>query len=307
MTTVATKLMSALALVGALLGAPVAAQQQPASQPELAEPARQVAKPALWKVSDADTTIYLFGTIHLLPKGIDWYHGKVESAFEQADELVTEIPEGAEAEAPALVVRLGMLPSGESLRTQMDADERTKYEAALAGQGLPAEAFDRYQPWFAAVTLATIPLMREGFDPSRGVEAELAERNRKLARPRIGLETLDFQLGLFAGFSHTVQKQYLFEVIDSLPQLKGEIDKMVDAWASGNAIALAELMNADESSPELIEALIVNRNKTWSAWIRQRLDRPGTVFLAVGAGHLGGAGSVQDQLEMAGLKVERVQ
>ncbi|MCB2056948.1 MAG: TraB/GumN family protein, partial [Novosphingobium sp.] len=128
--------MSALALVSALLGAPVAAQQQPASQPELAESARQEANPALWKVSDADTTIYLFGTIHLLPKGIDWYHGKVESAFEQADELVTEIPEGAEAEAPALVVRLGMLPSGESLRTQMDADERTKYEAALAGQGL---------------------------------------------------------------------------------------------------------------------------------------------------------------------------
>ncbi len=282
-------------------------QHHPAPQPVEVAAETRIAAPALWKVADKDTTIYLFGTIHLLPRGIDWYHGPVAQAFSSADELVTEIPDGAEAEAPALVMQHGMLPKGESLRALMTAEERAQYEAAMAGLGLPAAAFDSYKPWYAAVALATLPLMREGYDPAHGVEAELSARNKALGRPRAGLETLAFQLSLFDDFPAAVQKQYLFEVIGALPGLKDDIGAMIDAWASGNAPKLAELMNSEEDNPAMKEALIASRNRTWAAWIRQRLDRPGTVFIAVGAGHLGGDGSVQDQLAKAGIRSQRVQ
>ncbi|MEN9683705.1 MAG: hypothetical protein RLZZ427_1456 [Pseudomonadota bacterium] len=304
----ATLLPASLALVGLFAPASGFAQQHhPTPQPVERVPLDRVATPALWKVADADTTIYLFGTIHMLPAGIDWYHGKLAMAFDQAGELVTEIPEEPANAAQALLAQHGVLPPGESLRGMLTDAERAKYTAALTGLGLPAAAFDRYKPWYAAVVLATLPLVREGFDPSHGVEAELTERNTALHRPRNGLETLEFQLSLFDQFPAAVQKQYLLEVVNALPTLKQDIGAMIDAWANGDATRLAELMNSEEDSPAMKDALITNRNRAWAAWVRQRLARPGVVFVAVGAGHLGGTGSVQDQLASAGITSQRVQ
>lgn len=294
-------LAAALALA---FTAPALARQ---AQEVAAAPAPQLATPALWKVADEDTTIYLFGTIHLLPRGIDWFRGPIANAFASAGELVTEIPEGSENEAPALIVQHGTLPKGQSLRALLTEGERTRYEAALAGLGLPAAALDGYKPWYAAVVMATLPLVQQGYDPSHGVESELTARNTAPVRPRTGLETLAFQLSLFDRFSPEVQKRYLFEVIDALPTLDKDIGAMIDAWAKGDAAHLAELMNAEEDDPAMVDALITQRNKTWAGWIRQRLGQPGTVFVAVGAGHLGGAGSVQDQLASGGIKAQRVQ
>lgn len=296
-----------LALAALFAPAPLLARQAEQPSQESAAPDTRLAAPALWVVADADTTIYLFGTIHLLPRGLDWYHGEVQTAFERADELVTEIPDGADAEAASLVLKYGMLPKGQSLRAGMKPDEKARFEQAMTGLGLPPAAFDGFKPWYAAVAMATLPLIREGFDPNYGVETELAARNKALGRPRIGLETLDFQLGLFNQFSPEVQRQYLLEVVDALPELHSQIGTMVNAWAAGDPEALAMALNSEQDNPVMQEALITSRNKSWSAWIRARLDRPGVVFIAVGAGHLGGKGSVQDQLAKAGIKTDRVQ
>lgn len=303
-----TRLFAPLLALAALFApAPLLARQAEQLPQESSAPDTRLATPALWVVADADTTIYLFGTIHLLPRGIDWFHGDLARAFDSADELVTEIPDGAEAQAGALVMKYGMLPKGQNLRAGMKPDEKARFEQAMTGLGLPPATFDSYKPWYAAVAMATLPLIRDGYDPSYGVEAELAARNKALGRPRIGLETLDFQLGLFDQFTPEVQKQYLFEVIDALPELSSQIDTMVNAWAAGDPAALAATLNAEQDNPAMMEALLVSRNKSWASWIRTRLDRPGVVFIAVGAGHLGGKGSVQEQLAKAGIKTDRVQ
>lgn len=303
-----TKLLLAPCAALALLG-PASLAQQSHPTPQKVELVSEptLATPALWKVSDADTTIYLFGTIHLLPEGIEWYNGPVASAFEQSQQLVTEIPEVNEGETVSLMLKHGTLPQGQSLRGLMTPEEKTKYEAAMTGLGIPPAAFDRYKPWFAAMALAILPLQRQGYALENGIEAQLDKRNKALGRPRIGLETLDFQLGIFNGFSADVQKAYLFGVIDALPSMKQEIDKMVSSWSKGDAEALALTLNAESDDPALYEALLTGRNRNWAAWIDQRLDQPGTVFIAVGAGHLGGKGSVQDFLDGRGIKTVRVQ
>jgi uncharacterized protein len=296
--------LAALALLG-----PAATAQQSHHTPQKVEavPTVVLAQPALWKVSDADTTIYLFGTIHLLPEGIEWYNGPVAKAFEQSQQLVTEIPEVNQAETVSLMLKHGTLPAGQSLRDGMSAEEKTKYDAAMTSLGLPPAAFDRYKPWFAAMALAILPLQRKGYALDNGVEAQLDKRNKALGRTRIGLETLDFQLGIFNSFSPAVQKTYLFGVIDALPNITQEIEKMVGSWSKGDAEALALTLNAEADDPALYEALLTGRNRNWAAWIDQRLDQPGTVFIAVGAGHLGGKGSVQDFLDGRGIKTVRVQ
>lgn len=296
-------------LAAIVLMGPAATAQQSHHTPQKVEAVSTVvlAKPALWKVSDADTTIYLFGTIHLLPEGIVWYQGPVAKAFEESQQLVTEIPEVNEGETVALMMKHGTLPAGQSLRGLMTAEEKTKYEGAMTGLGLPPAAFDRYKPWFAAMALAILPLQRAGYSLENGIENQLDKRNKALGRPRIGLETLDFQLGIFNGFAPDVQKTYLFGVIDALPNITQEIEKMVGSWTAGDAEALALTLNSESDDPALYEALLTGRNRNWAAWIDQRLDQPGTVFIAVGAGHLGGKGSVQDFLDSRGIKTARVQ
>lgn len=296
MLNVFRTVLGLIATILALLAAPALAQQAP-DHP----------RPALWKVADADTTIYLFGTIHALPDGVDWFHGPVEGAFKQADELVTEVAESSPAQMQGAVLDMAMLPAGVSLRDQIAPGDRTAFEKALAGLGMPPAALDRFEPWYAAIALATLPLVRDGFTTENGVEALLDGKARNAGKPHVGLETAAFQLSLFDSLPTDVQHRYLREVVNSLPDLRAEIAAMTQAWQRGDAERLAQLINEDESDPALMQALLVNRNRTWAQWISQRMGQPGTVFLAVGAGHLAGKDSVQDFLHGHGLTAQRVQ
>ena len=307
--TIAKRLIAPLLAVTMLAGSAAAPAQQhlPTAQPLQTEAAPVQARPALWKIADHDTTIYLFGTIHLLPEGIDWFHGPVANAFEHSDLLLTELPDVANGDVMAAVLKYGTLPQGQSLRARMSDAQRGKYEAALASLGLPKAIFDRNKPWMAAISLPLIKLQKAGFNAEQGVENQLAQRGKALGRPREGLETIDFQFGAFNALSEAEQLDYLMEVIDALPQIDGAIKSMVGTWARGDADGLAALLNAEEDIPALAEALIYSRNRTWAGWIETRLKQPGTVFIAVGAGHLAGKASVQQVLAKHGVKAARVQ
>jgi len=300
-----------LALVSCLSVTAFAKQQapeQPAAQQAQAAPAAsERAVPALWKVSRGDTTIWLFGTIHALPEGIDWFHGPVRSAFEGSQELVTEITETDPAEMQQLVLAHAMLPKGQSLRGMLTPGEKASYEAQLGKLDLPAQTFDGYEPWYAAIALSTMPLLRSGYDARNGVEQILDARARELGHPHSALETAAYQIGLFDSLPLDTQKHYFAEVVDKLPTVAEELGQIVAAWRKGDAEGLAKLMNDDEDDPALVDMLLTRRNKAWARWIERRLDKPGSVFIAVGAGHLAGPGSVQDQLAAAGISAQRIQ
>lgn len=298
-----------LALFSCLSVSASAQPQQPQQQLVPVKPPVPVerATPALWKVSDGDTTIYLFGTIHALPSGIDWFHGPVQQAFDGSQELVTEITETDPVEMQRLVLRHAMLPRGQSLRGLLAPELKTSYEKELGNLGLPAQAFDGYEPWYAAIALSTLPLIRSGYASENGVEQALDQRAKTLGHPHTALETAAYQIGLFDSLPLEAQKRYFAEVVDKLPSVTEELGQIIAAWRKGDAETLARLMNDKEDDPALIEMLLTNRNKAWAGWIKQRLAKPGTVFVAVGAGHLAGPGSVQEQLAAQGITTERVQ
>jgi uncharacterized protein YbaP (TraB family) len=264
-------------------------------------------RPALWKVSDDDTTIFILGTVHILPDGIDWFGGRVEEAFDSSELLVTEITGGDPLTMQALVMDKAMLRDGQTLRGLLTDKERADYEAALTSLGVPLNKFDSFDPWYASVGLSTLPLMQEGFASENGVEEFLHARATQRGLDQEGLETPEFQLSMFDSLPLQVQKNYLFEIISDLPTIRTELKSMIDAWKSGDADELARLMNSSQSDPVLIEKLLTSRNKAWARWVDQRLDKPGTVFLAVGAGHLAGDGSLQDQLAASGIVSQRLQ
>jgi uncharacterized protein YbaP (TraB family) len=267
----------------------------------------ETARPALWKVADDDTTIYLFGTIHALPAGIDWFGGPILQAFDGSQELVTEITETDPLEMQQIVLRHAVLPQGQSLRGLLSPEEKASYEKEMGALGLPVQAFDGYEPWYAAIALSTLPLIRSGYAAENGVEQALDARAKALGHPHTALETAEYQIGLFDSLPLDAQKRYFAEVVEKLPTVAGELSQIIAAWRTGDAENLARLMNADEDDPALIELLLINRNKAWAGWIKHRLDKPGAVFVAVGAGHLAGPGSVQEQLAAKGITAERLQ
>ena len=280
------------------------ASDAPASTPAPAAPSG----PALWKVADEDTTIYLFGTVHALPKDIEWYKGPIATALASAQTLVTEIPPGAmkDASVQQTFMARAMLPEGQTLRAMLNPEQRATFEGALAKLGLPAEAFDKFEPWFAALTLATIPMLKAGYSMEAGVESAV-EAKAGTAVKRDALETVDEQLNLFDGMPMPAQTAYLMSVAEDMDRVVPALNAMVAAWAKGDADGLAKLMNEELDDPVLADRLLYARNRDWAEWVETRLANPGTVFVAVGAGHLAGEKSVQDYLGKEGLTVTRVQ
>lgn len=266
-----------------------------------------IVRPALWKIADEDTTIWLFGTVHILPPGIDWLKGPVASALDGSEQLVTEILDPGPGEMAALIADKATRAPGTTLRETLEPTERAEYEAALQSLSVPVTMFDRYDAWYAAVGLSTLPLMQLGYASENGVEKALVARADERDMAHIGLETPASQIGIFDALPEATQERYLASVLDQLPTVKTDLAAMVEAWKAGDADTLAGLINDAEADVELLEMLLIRRNRTWAGWISNRLQQPGTVFMAVGAGHLAGIGSVQDQLATAGIVAERVQ
>ena len=258
-------------------------------------PAPKSTGPALWKVADEDTTIYLFGTVHVLPQGIEWYDATIASALDSSDMIVTEIKmdKASEGELQQLSMKLGLLPTGTTLRSLLTPEQTATYEAGLAKLGAPPAAFDPLKPWLAGLTLSLLPLMQQGYSPDSGVEKVLLSKAG--TKGQGALETAEFQLGIFDGMPTEAQVTFMMEAVEGMDEVKSSLDRMVAEWAEGDAEGLAAVMNEGMSDPAVAEALLYSRNANWATWIDTRLDTPGTVFIAVGAGHLAGAKSVQEQ------------
>ncbi|WP_375421620.1 TraB/GumN family protein [uncultured Sphingomonas sp.] len=292
------------------LSAAALALSLPACAQTPQQPARGAndADPALWVVKDKDTTIYLFGTIHVLKPGMTWFDEGVRAAFDRSGEVVLELVMPDPKTMSGLVMANGVAAPGKPpLSQQLPADKRAAYAQAVKDLGLPADALDRYKPWLAATQLSIAPLSKLGYDSTNGPEEVITAAAKAAGKPVIGLETAAQQLGYFGSLSAPAQMQFLTSTIDELPKLQTTMATMVDDWAGGKPEALAEEMNDSlKDSPEVAKILLVDRNKRWATWIRQRMTRPGTVFVAVGAGHLAGKDSVLAQLQATGVKSQRV-
>lgn len=274
-----------------------------------ARPASPKATPALWVVKDADTTIYLFGTIHLLPSGYDWLHGPVKTAFDASDTLVLEtlFPDDPTSIAP-MTLALGFTPGLPPLSERVDAELRPRLKAAALEVRVPMEFLDSVETWLAAVTLSSAKVTSFGLDPHNGVENQLTVRAKPAGKALVGLETIDEHMRLFDGLPEADQRAFLNGTIEQWSDSKAEIEDMLRDWAKGDAEALAIEMNESiDETPQLVKVLVTDRNARWSDWITRRMAQPGTLFVAVGAGHLAGPDSVQAMLAKRGLQAERVQ
>jgi len=272
--------------------------------------ARTSRGPALWQVSDKDTTVYLFGTIHLLPRESRWRTAKFDQAVQKSQSLVLEtlIDTSNPQQLAGVMAALGFSSGLPPIASRIDAAKRPQLEAAIAKTKIPREMFDRMESWAAAFTLIGVQFQTLGVEGEQGVEAVLRKSFAASGKQVGQLETNLEQLSFFDRLPEADQRQLLEGAIDNPQATRTQFDAMLKSWLTGDVDAIGKTFNRDlQSSPELKAALLTRRNYNWSQWIERRMTQPGTVMVAVGAGHLAGDDSVQRYLQSRGYKVKRLQ
>ncbi|MES2905093.1 MAG: TraB/GumN family protein [Pseudomonadota bacterium] len=268
------------------------------------------AKPAMWVLSDADTTIYLFGTIHLLPKGTQWRTPTFDKAATSASDLVVEtvIDEANPMAAAQEMMKMAVSPNLPPLAERVAPEKRAKLAEVAAKTGVPTAVFDQLETWGAAFIMLSVTMQELGLDPKSGVESALKAEFTTAKKPIGQLETNAEQFGFFDTLPEKAQREFLESVLDNPAKAKKQFDEMLSVWTSGDVKAMGETFNREfAKSPELRENLLRKRNANWNGWLQRRLATPGTTLVAVGAGHLSGDDSVIAMLEKGGYKVKRVQ
>ena len=243
--------------------------------PVLRAPSVVRATPALWEVSDGDTKIYLFGTFHSLDGRTVWFDDRVRQAFDGSDELVLET----------------IVPS-------------TREAMASAGDRVSAVGPDgktTLKPFIAQTQQAIGHGNALGMSVEHGADSVLRRVAEDNGKPVGGLERFEDQLSQLANIPvSTPVKLAPLATSVSLHDLLG-------AWKKGDTAAFSTMLAGFEAnSPIAYRMLIADRNARWGEWIANRLDRPGTVFVAVGSGHLAGKDSVQQWLAARGIASARI-
>lgn len=299
------------ALAYAVLQGPAAHAQAAAPAPAAAQaptPATAAA-PALWVARDADSTVYLFGTIHVLRPETRWQTPEVQAAFDSATQFWMEIENPDDQAAMiGLIQQHGLSPT-RPLSSILTADELARLDAAARSMGGTAQQMDVMKPWLAGTMLSVAPLTKAGYDPASGVEQVLRAKATAAGKTIHGFEELGDQIGMLAGLSDEDQLVFLRSVLEDYENAVTVVDGMVAAWAAGDVAALDRLVVEDmkAESQTIYDALLTRRNADWVQQIEQIMAGSGTVFVAVGAAHLAGDDSVQAMLEAKGVTVERLE
>ncbi|WNL47447.1 TraB/GumN family protein [Dyella sp. BiH032] len=272
----------------------------------LAAPA--FATPALWVARKDQATVYLFGTVHLLPSDTNWSSQALDRALEASGTLLIELVDDNPANMQALVLKYGLDPA-HPLSAKLSPRDRNRLERAANEAELPggAATLQPMRPWLAAVTLAMTPLVRAGMDPAQGVDRTLRARMEKAGKAVQGLETAEQQLRMLADMPESMQLSFLRQSLDEVAEGPARLRELIDAWRRGDTDTIARIEDEDlrKDTPELYDRMLVQRNQAWAKAIAERMHQPGTTFVAVGAGHLAGPDSLQKQLEKLGVEVKR--
>jgi uncharacterized protein YbaP (TraB family) len=280
-----------------------------ATAPVAAEQVKGPPQPSLWVVKDADSTLYLYGTLHLRKPGGEWGGPAAKAAFETAQEVWTEleIDPAKDAQAQSLVFQYGIDPK-RKLSEVIDPAQRPALEAAVKALGAPLANFEPMKPWLAGITFSIVPMLQAGYDPASGVDRQIDAAAEAAGKKLRWFETADEQMQFFATLPEPVQLQMLYEALAEFQKGPELIKQMEAAWEAGDDAALQKLVVDDMKTqyPEVYDVLLTKRNQRWADVIEAELRGAGVDFIAVGGAHLLGADSVQAFLEKKGIRAEQI-
>ena len=257
----------------------------------------------VWAVRGVHNTVYLAGSVHLLPAADAALPRGLEQAYGAATRVVMELDLSKldPSEAAAWMSTHGALAPQATLRGVLGEPRYLRVSVAAGELGLPLPLLEHQAPWVIGIELADFQYLHLGYDPEHGVEQQLLHRAQGDGKALAGLETLDEELGELERLPATQQLKLLDQTLDELKDTEGEMREVLGAWRRGDAAALAALLGREYASfPALYRALVTTRNERWLPQIERLLGSDGDVLVVVGALHLVGDGGLLERLRRDG-------
>lgn len=274
------------------------------------EAAAQAAAPgSVWVVESPTTRMYLCGTIHLLRRSDYPLPQVYEQAYADSQRLVFELPpsEARDAQLAAKMQAAGNYPEGQALSDTIQEASWKALNTWAGNRGLNAGTFNTMRPWLVALMISATEYAALGADPERGVDRLFEKRSARDGKPGEGLETVDFQIGLFTALSESQQQELLEQTLAEVKTLATQYEKMIDSWKAGDADALHQMLFEEaEKYPDLLDRFLTQRNARWLSRLEQYLAGKEHVMVLVGGGHMGGKGGVIDLLRKRGYPVRKL-
>ena len=264
----------------------------------------------VWAVRGAHNTVYLAGSIHMLPPDDAALPPGFERAYTDSVRLVMELDLGKfdPVEAMTWMMDHGTLPAGTNLRGVLGEQRYGRVSAAAIGLGLPMAALDSLAPWVVGIEISDLAYEHEGYDPEQGVEEQLVRRAEKDGKPTAGLETMPEELSSLTGLSSADQIRMLDQTVDDLKDIKSEMRDVTSAWRHGDAVRLAALLSSEYNAfPSLYKPLVTDRNRRWLPHIEELLKGNDNSLVVVGALHLVGQGGLFELLRTKGYTITQLQ
>ncbi|MBN8418475.1 MAG: TraB/GumN family protein [Verrucomicrobia bacterium] len=232
--------------------------------------------------------LFLCGTIHILREQDYPLAPAYEAAYMYSNKLVLELPPGAasSAELTSRMSQLGQYPANTSLQANVSKETWEEVKKWAAKRGLDPSSLNRFRPWFVALMIPSLEYAALGAKADKGVDSYFEERAKKDGKPAEGLETVEFQIQLFASLSEKQQRELLEQTLGEISSVKEEFEKMIKAWKYGQLDELKEMLFREaEKYPDLMDLFLTARNLSWMDRLEQMLKRGEKVMVLVGTGH----------------------
>jgi hypothetical protein len=261
---------------------------------------------SMWQIDGASNSIYLLGSIHMLRKKDHPIPSAIYDAYAQAEVLIMEIDmdDIDPVAEQALATELGLIQDGRTLRDLMGPELYAQAESLAQELQIPLKLLEKSEPWYAAINVEMMMLMRMGFNPMQGIEFHLSEIAKRDNKEIFGLETTRQQLEFLDGLSPEAQRDLLIQTLSESMELTEVMDDLIDAWRYGDIEFLEKSLLVDmQEIDELHQTIVVNRNRNWVVKIQELLLEKDDYLIIVGALHLVGKEGVPNLLSQRGFDV----
>lgn len=263
----------------------------------------------VWAVELGGHRIYLAGTIHLLREKDYPLPDVFEEAYKDSSKLVFELPPDSEGNGEVVLRmrKLGAYPPPDDLNSHLSAEAYKRVLAWADKKDFSLETLNHFRPWFLSLTISAVEYQSLGATSEHGLDTFYEKRAATDDKPGAGLESVEFQLTLFASLPEKMQEELLVQTLDEVDTMQKDYEELLGAWRSGNLDALQKFLFRDtDKFPELMDVFLAKRNKAWIAPLEKYLKSGEHVMVLVGAGHLCGKTGLLELLKEKGCTVRQL-
>ncbi|MEN8152827.1 MAG: TraB/GumN family protein [Acidobacteriota bacterium] len=269
-----------------------------------------IGKSFLWEIEVNGNKSYILGSVHMMKKEVYPLKSELEEGFSRCDFLVVEADISTEklGEILKITMEKAKYKNNSTLKDHISVNTYKIASKKLDELGMSLKYFNNFKPWFLAMTVTSMELVKQGLDPNLGIDKYFI--NKAGDKKILELEGVEFQLDMFDNFSDAESDKFLLSSLRDATELGKEIDTIVEAWKAGDTDAIERLLIDNKKDfpgmEKLFKIILDERNERMVKKIESYFQTGDSYFIIAGAAHLVGKKGIIKMLEKKGYKLKQI-